>query len=191
MSDTHHVPSPSLLSLEFHAKFFPRLLRSRLSPKKNEPQGTSFSHNMELTAIVMVVVCLALLALGVPMALVQKSLLGWLLAIAGLIGIAYIIFNSTAAQRGQKPTFEKFHIWIFFFFVFLGFSAGLFITAVNHQPHLIVFTAGLLGILPGYVAGILAGLWAQSLGWVSGLLNGLAGLAIFGLVIVDMLMLVS
>ena len=189
MSDTHHVPSPSLSSLEFHTKFFPRLLWSRLSPQKNEPQGTSFSHNMGPT--VMAVACMALLALGTPMGLIQKSILGWILAIAGLIGIAYIIFNSIAAQRGLKPTYEKFHIWIFFFFVFLGFSAGLFITSVNHQPHLIVFTAGLLGILPGYIVGILAGLWSQSLGWVSGLLNGLSGLAIFGLVIVDMLMLVA
>ncbi len=163
MRDNHQVSPPSLLSLEFHSKFFPRLLWSRLSPKKNEPQGVSFSHNMGPTA--MVAACIALLALGAPIALIQKSLLGWVLAIAGLVGIAYIVFNSIAAQRGLKPTFEDFHIWIFFFWVFLGFSGGLFLISPNHQPHLIVFAAGLLGILPGYILGILAGFWAQSLGW--------------------------
>ena len=189
MSDTHPLSPPSLLSLEFHTSFFPRLLWSRLSPKKNEPQGVSFSHNTGLT--VMVVACMALLALGVPMALIQKSIFGWVLLMVGLIGILYIIFNSIADQRDLKPTYEDFHLWIFFFLVLLGFSGGLFFTSVNHQPHLIVFAAGLLGILPGYILGILAGFWAQSLGWVSDLLNGLAGIAIFGLVIVDILMMVA
>src|ERR1700679_75283 len=178
---------PSLLSWEFHSAFFPRLLWSRLSPQENQPQGRSFNHNTGHT--VMVAACMASLAVGVPMAAGPHSLIGWALVAAGLIGIGFILFDSIA--QGDRPTYEDFHIWIFFFFVFLGFSGGLFLTSVNHQPRLIVFAAGLLGILPGYIAGIFAGLWAKILGWVSGLLNGLAGIAIIGLVIVDMLMLVA
>ena len=189
MTSNQSLIPPSFLSWEFHTAFFPRLIWSRLRPKKAGEEGVSFSHNMELT--VMVFVCMALLAFGVPMAVGSKSLLGWALVIVGLIGIGFIIFNSIAAQKGLRSTYEDFHIWIFLFFVFLGFSGGLFLTSVNHQPRLIVFAAGVLGILPGYIAGIPAGLWVQSLGWVSSILNGLAGIAIIGLVIVDMLMLVA
>jgi hypothetical protein len=188
MTGTDFIDPPSILSLKFHSAFFPRLLWSKLSPQKNEPQGTSFNHNMGLT--VMVFASMALLALGVPMALGPNALVGWPLAILGFIGILFVLVNSIAGQKSLKPNYEDFHIWIFFFFVFLGLTGGLFLSSVNHQPRLIVFAIGLLGILPGYIAGILIGLWAQNLGWVSGLLNGLAGIAIIGLVIVDMLMLV-
>jgi len=180
---------PGILSLEFHTRFFPRLLMSRLSPKKYEPQGVSFNHNMGLTLLV--AASFAMLALGVPMALGPNVLIGWVLVIVGLIGLIYILFNSIAAQRGLKPGYDDFHLWIFFFFVLAGFSAGLFLTSTTHQPRLTVLAAGLAGMIPGYLLGILAGLWAQALGWVSDLLNGLAGLALFGLVIVDMLMLVA
>ncbi len=189
MTDTDVIDPPSILSLKFHLHFFPRLLGSKLSPKKNEPQATSFNHNTGLT--VMVAASMALVALGVPMALGPNALIGWVLAVLGLIGILFILVNSIAGQKGLQPNYDDFHIWIFFFFVFLGFSGGLFLTSVNHQPRLIVFAAGVLGILPGYAAGILAGLWAQLLGWVSGLLNGLAGVSIIGLVLIDLLMLIA
>lgn len=189
MSNTNPIIPPSILSWEFHAVFFPGLLRSRLSPKKNEPQGTSFNHNMGLTA--MVAASMALVALGLPIALGPNAIIGWPLAILGFIGILFILVNSIAGQNGLKPNYGDFHIWIFFFLVFLGFSGGLFLASANHQPRLLVFATGVLGILPGYAAGILAGLWAQLLGWVSGLLNGLAGIAIVGLVLVDLLMLVA
>jgi hypothetical protein len=183
------APPPRILSWEFHARFFPSLLWSRLSPKENRPQGVSFNHNLGLTLLT--AASMALVALGAPMASGPNHLVGWIIAAVGLAGTLYILLNSILGQRGLKPSYDDFHIWIFFFFVFLGLSGGLFLTSVNHQPRLMVLAAGVLGILPGYMAGILAGFWAQALGWISGLLDGLAGLAIFGLVIVNLLMLVA
>ena len=51
--------------------------------------------------------------------------------------------------------------------------------------------AAAVGLIGGYVAGIAAGRWAQTLGWVSRLLDGFAGLAIIGLLVADMLLLVE
>ena len=77
----------------------------------------------------------------------------------GLAGLLYLLVNSVAGQKGLRPTNEDFHLWIFFFF--LGMSAGLALAALSHKPRLMVFAAGLLGLLPGW---ILAEFWAQSLG---------------------------
>ena len=189
MNNTDPMVPPSMLSWEFHARFFPGLLWARLSPKKDVPQGRSFNHDMGLT--VMTVACVALLAVGVPLAAGPNALLGWPLLVLGLGGLLYLLVNSLAGQKGLQPTYEDFHLWIFFFVLLLGMSGGLFLTAVDHRPRLVVLAAGLGGLLPGYLAGIMAGLWAQRLGWIADLLNGLAGLAIFGLLIVDMLMLVA
>ncbi len=189
MAKTDFNDPPSLLSLQFHSDFFPRLLGSKLSPNKKEPPETSFNHNLGRT--VMVFASMALLAFGVPLALGPNAMIGWPLVILGMIGILFILVDSIAGQKGLKPNFGDFHVWIFFFFVFLGFSGGLFLASVNHQPRPLVFAAGVLGIPPGYAAGIPAGLWSQNLGWVSGLLNGLAGAALIGLVVVDWLMLIA
>ena len=189
MNSADHVTPPSMLTWEFHFNFFPRLLWSKLAPKGATPQGTSFSHNMDLTIVTCV--CMALLAVGAPLAFGPHALLGWPLVALGLIGLVYLLINSIAGQQGLRPSYDEFHLWIFFFFLFLGMSGGLILTAADHQPRPMVLAAGLLGLLPGYLTGLLAGFWAQRLGWISGLLNGLAGMAIFGLIIVDILMLVA
>jgi hypothetical protein len=189
MTSDNQVIIPSLLSLKFHTSFFPRLLWFKLSPKPEEKPRTSFNSNLEL--MVVFFVSLLFLVTGTAMVLGKNFLLGSPLAILGLAGTAYILFSSWAAQRGTKPTYDNFLIWIFFFLAFLGLTVGLFFTSVNHYSHLIVLSVGVLGLLVGYFVGIFGGLYLQSLGWVSGLLNGLAGPAIIGLIIVDMLFLVA
>src|SRR5271170_7035857 len=148
MNHNDRTIPPSILSWEFHTSFFPRLLWSRLNPKKDSEEGTSFNHNMGLT--VSVALFLGLGAIGFPMIIGGHPFVGWALAILGLAGILFIFINSIAAQPGLRPTYEDFHLWTFFFLVCLGFTGGLFLGSVNHEPHLFVLAAGLLGILPGY-----------------------------------------
>jgi len=189
MARTNGEISPKILSWKFHTSFFPRLLWSKLNPKPEENPRASFNSGLEMTVVFFV--SLLLLGAGTAMVLEKNFLLGSPLTILGLAGTAYIFFSSWAAQRGIKPSYDAFLIWIFLFLVFLGLTIGLFLTSVNHDSHFIVLSAGALGLLIGYFAGIFGGLWLQSLGWVSGLLNGLAGPAIIGLIIVDMLFLVA
>lgn len=187
MTDTDCVIPPSILSREFHTAFFPRLLWSRLLPQKKENEGTSFNSNMELTVVLFV--CLILFALGALMAVERNSLVGWTLGAVGIAGILFIFISSVVAQRGTRPTYDSFLVGIFFFFVFLGLTVGLFLGAVNHYSRGVVISAGTLGLLAGYITGIFGGLWAQYLGWISGLVNGFAGLAIIGMFILDLILL--
>jgi hypothetical protein len=180
---------PSFLSWNFHTVFFPRLLCSRLRGMKKEGGAVSFGGHMELTVVLFV--CLAALAFGARMAVGRNSLAGWILVTVGAAGSLFIFVSSVVARRGARLTYDGFLIWIFFFFVFLGLTAGLYWGLVNHFSRGVGIGADALGLMGGYVAGIGMGRWAQNLGWVSRLLDGFAGLAIIGLLVADMLLLVE
>jgi hypothetical protein len=183
---TDNPSPPSILSGEFHAKFFPQLLSSRLRLKKRNDEGTSFSHNMDFT--IMFAVCLVLAAIGLPSALARGSLVGWILSIMGILGILAFFTFSVLSQLDTRPTYDRFLVGIFFFFVFLGITAGIFVGTLNHSLFLGILCSA-VGLLIGYVVGIFAGLWFQYLGWLAALVNMLAGLGIIGMITVDLVLL--
>jgi hypothetical protein len=180
---------PGILSRDFHFGFLPRLLRSRLDPGKAKGGGTSFGSGPELT--VALFVSLVLGALGAPMAAGGHPVAGWILCGAGLAGILFILLHSIRSQRGSRPSYDGFLAWIFLFFALGGPSAGWFWASVHHFPRAAGAGTAVLGFALGYAVGIAAGFWTQAIGWVSGLLNGLAGLAIVGILVVDVLLLVA
>ncbi len=164
---------PRFLSLEFHTKFFPQLLRDRLRRKKKEGQGTSFTSTMEL--IIVLAVCLILAVIGIP-ALTRGSIVGWILSILGVGGLLALFVLSVGAQWGNKPTYDDFLTGIFFLFVSLGIFAGIPVGMGNHSAWLGVLVS-LMGLLGGYALGIVAGMQFQHLGWIAVILNMLAGFA--------------
>jgi hypothetical protein len=178
------ITYPKFLSLEFHTRFFPALLSGRLRPKERE--GTRFVSSHAL--VIALVLCLILVVIGVPYAVSHRSLIGWLIGGIGLAGILALIVNSVLSRRGEPPSYDRFLFGIFFFFVALGLTSGVFIGTLEHS-----IMRGLLisaaGFIAGYVAGIFAGLWLQRLGWMANVLNALAGLAIFGMLFVDLVLL--
>jgi hypothetical protein len=183
---TGNVIPPGILSFEFHTKFFPRLLWSRLGPNKKEVQGAGFNHNMEFT--VMLVLCVILAAIGLPSALNRGSVLGWILGILGLGGVLAILISSIVSRLGARPSYEEFLIWIFLFFVFLGLTAGIYAGKLGHSLSLGLLS-GILGVSFGYVFGIFAGLWFQYLGWIAPIVDMFSGLAIIGMITVDLVLL--
>ena len=70
----------------------------------------------------------------------------------------------------------------------LAVSAGTFVGTVGHSL-LSGLLVGLGGLFAGYPLGILAGLWLQYLGWLSEMVNGLAWLAVIGMLLVDLVFL--
>ncbi len=58
---------PKFLSLEFHTRFFPRVLRDRLYRKEKGSEGTSFTSVMEM--MIGLAVCVILAIIGLPFAL--------------------------------------------------------------------------------------------------------------------------
>jgi hypothetical protein len=182
MTEQNNIPK--FFSLEFHIRFFPRMLWSRLQPKK-EAEGTRFSHDMEF--IILLALCLFLAAMGIPMA-IKGSWLGWLLGILGIGGILAFIVFCILSEVGTRPSYDRFLIWSFLFFVFLGVSSGMLIGKEQHSLLLGLFSS-VSGFFLGYLIGIFAGLWLQYLGWFASIINMLCGFAIFLTVVVDLVLL--
>lgn len=175
---------PTFLSFEFHTRFFPALLWRGMRPR--ERGGTSFTSTGVFP--ILLVFCLILLLSGIPYALAHKSIIGWVLGGIGVAGMVFLFINSITSGINSPPTYDGFLKGIFFFFVTLGISAGVFVGTLNHSLTLgIPACAG--GFVAGYLLGIPAGLWLQYLEWVAALLNMLAGLFVLGMFVVDIVLL--
>lgn len=174
---------PRFLSIEFHVRFFPGLIWSRL--RQAERTGTGFSSIFEI--YVAFAICVILVAIGIPGALSHKSVTGWLIGGIGLAGILALLANSIFSHK-DAPSYDRFLTGVFFFFLALGMTAGVLAGKLNHSLSLGLFS-GSGALVAGYLLGIPAGLWLQRLGWFSGVVNGLAWLATFGMLFVDMVLL--
>jgi hypothetical protein len=173
------------LSLAFHTRFFPGVLLKHLRPKGRAGSGFfTFDH------YVMLAVCLFLVIIATPKAGYQRSIVGWILFGFGMLGFVFLIVQSIAAQWRQRPSYDSFLAGFFFLFITLGLSAGIY--AGTHQHSLALgLLAGAAGLISGYLLGIFAGFQFQRLGWLSVLLNLLAGVAIFGMLIFDLMLLLG
>ncbi len=175
--------APEFFSLEFHARFLPSLLWSRLRPR--ERSRTGFAPGVDFI-ITFFVFCI-LIAIGIPYAIANKSILGWVTGGIGAAGILALLVRSVASSEGP-PSYDDFLIGVFSFFVVLGVTAGIFVGTLEHSLRLGLMV-GLGGLIAGYLLGILAGLWLQYLGWIALLVNGLAGLFVVGMILVDLVLL--
>jgi hypothetical protein len=179
---TMMAPGCRIFSVEFHTRFFPELLWSRLRPK--ERQGTSF---VPFESYIAVAFCLVLAGVGIPSAITHHSVLGWIAAGAGLVGLL-ILSVASIWSRKWSPSYDGFLFGVFFFLVVLGVTAGIFAGTLEHS-----FSLGLMGgaagLVLGYVVGIFAGFWFQCLGLLAVVLNFLAGVAVIGMIVLDLVLL--
>jgi hypothetical protein len=176
--------APRLLSLEFHAHYLPALLRGRL--RFRERAGTGFSSTFEFH--VMFVICVILAVIGIPVGLSHRSIVGLVVGGIGAAGVLALFIISIVSRGIEPPTYDCFLIGVFFFFVALGISAGVFVGTLGHSL-MLGLLSGSAGLLAGYLLGILAGLWLQYLGWLSGIVDLLAGLAVIGMLCADLVLL--
>ena len=176
---------PKLLSIEFHTQFFPAFLWNRLRPKQRTGSGFNSSFELYIT----LAVCIILVVIGLPSALSRGSIAGWIMSGIGAAGILTMIINSIASSWGKVPSYDDFLVGFFFFFVTLGLTAGIFISTLNHYPFFQSLLISAAGLILGYVLGILAGLGLQYLGWMAAILDALAGLMVFGMLMLDLVLL--
>jgi len=169
--------------MRFHTRFFPALVSERL---RGGEERRGFHSILELHLAL--VACLILLAVGVPLLVAHRSLLGVLLAGPGGLGFAALVVHSLASRSGERVSFEGFLVAPFLFFLTLGPSVGLLVGTLNHAP-LWGAVLALTGLVLGYAVGILAGLGVQALGWMAAAVCGLAWLALLGLLFMDLIFL--
>ncbi|MGA2224409.1 MAG: hypothetical protein ABSH41_08215 [Syntrophobacteraceae bacterium] len=173
------------LSVEFHTRFFPAFLWGRLRHKQRA--GSGFNSFFELYLVL--TICVVLVAIGVPAALSHRPIAGWVISGIGAAGILAMLINSILSRRGEPPSYDDFLVGFFFFFLVFGLSAGVFIGALEHYPLFQCLLIGAAGLLAGYAMGILAGLGLQYIGWLAAVLDPLAGLMVFGMLVVDLVLL--
>ena len=176
---------PRFLSLEFHIKFFPDVLRRRLRGKGKE-EGVSFTSTLEST--ILLAVCVVLALVGLPSALTRGSIVGYVLSILGVGGTAALFVLSVASHWGSPPEYDRFAAGVFFFFVALGIFVGIPVGLSNHS-FLFGACVSLAGLVAGYLLGLFSGRQVQCLGWISAIVDMLAGLAAVGLMGAALIML--
>ena len=176
---------PKFLSLQFHTRFFPALLWRRLRFGKST--GSGFSSSMELYLVL--AGCGALIAIGVPAALLHGSIAGWIAGALGAAGILAMLVRSIASCRGETPSWDGFLAGCFSFLVTAGTSVAVFLGTLEHYTLYQALSAGGAGLIAGYLLGMVAGLVLQYLGWLSVLLDRLAGLAVIGMLVLDLVLL--
>jgi len=178
------MDSPKFISFDFHVRYFPELLRTRL--RMNERPGTGFTSTLEQH--IAFAICIILLGFGVPVAASSGSLIGWIAGGIGAIGATALVIHSVLSHKGVQVSYDGFLTGVFFFFVILGISSGIFIGTLKHSL-VLGLLAGFTGLLSGYLLGIMVGLFLQHLGWVSSIISGLAGIAALGMLAVDLVLL--
>jgi len=176
-------PRPGFLSLEFHTLFFPRVLLNRLRPRVRA--GSGF---FTFDRYVMLAICLFLIVVATPRVGYHRSTVGWIMFAMGLLGLVALLIQSIASQWNERLSYDSFLIGFFSLFITLGLTTGIYAGTQKHSLALGLL-AGAAGLLAGYLLGIFAGLQFQRLGWLAGLLNMLAGIAIIGLLIFDAVLL--
>lgn len=181
-------PQPSLLSWSFHSRFFPSLLYSRFFPKE-KPVESPFAGHAKMELSILLAVSLVAGISGYAAALGKGSVIGWIFALAGTGGVLFLFVHGIRSHAGIKPSFDDFRTGVFFFLLLLGFTAGLGTGHAYKTTYGVRLLCGLAGAVAGYILGILGGLWVQRLGWLSEVLNYLAGIALIGMVIVDIILL--
>ena len=177
---------PKFLSVEFHTRFFPSLLWGRLCPKQQQTRS-GFNSCFELYLIL--AGCAVLVAVGVAAALSHESIAGWIASVLGAAGILAVLVNSISSRLGEPPTWNDFLVGIFFFFIFLGLTIGIFVSTLEHFHLFLNLATCAAGLVAGYVLGLFAGFGLQYLGWLASVLNQVAGLTVIGMLVLDLVLL--
>jgi len=149
---------PRFLSWAFHFIFFPKFLAGRARAvwrrlrSRPEPR-TGFGPPIEFTIVP--VACVAVIGFAMPSIIGRRSIGGMIAAGLAAACIAGLAGWNLYATRGERASFENFHVPTFALLLALGLAWGGYRGGVAW--------AVLWGAV-GYVAGIAAGLYEQKLG---------------------------
>lgn len=178
----YETPWRKLLSPAFHKAVFLPFLLQRLKPKKE----TAVGFGLPFENTILAGITMGLMLIGF---INYESIFGLSAGILGLCGFVPLLVSSirNRIESGEKPSLEDFRVSPFLFSVLLGITAGLLLAVGQPSPWLKILGAT-GGFLVGYFVGILAGFWAQSLGWMSGIIEVLLWPAMMGMVIVSIIL---
>ncbi|MBM3250376.1 MAG: hypothetical protein FJZ09_06010 [Candidatus Omnitrophica bacterium] len=163
---------PGILSLRFHIKFFPEVLRRCFLRRKSKGQEyqSPFANHFPIEFTLAIIFCVVLLVAGLPGLIGKRSLISGAMSLLGAGGLIAMLVssirseNKNRAELGGRYTFDYFVTGVFLFFLLLGLSAGISLGYLKGSPAQMVLY-GLTGIAAGYIVGLFAGIGINYLGW--------------------------
>jgi hypothetical protein len=178
---------PHFLSLDFHIRFFPAVVWRQVRPSRTTE--SPFAHHLPIEYPLMLALSLMLAFFGVSSLVLRHSVIGGIVGTLGISGTVALVGQSIWAERGTPLTFEAFRVMVFLFFTILGLTLGSLAGWSASHSRAIEASGAVVGLLAGYALGVAAGLWVQRLGWVAAWFELAAGLAVVGVVVVDLALL--
>jgi len=174
-----------LFSPAFHKTVFLPFLFQRLRPKK-EKRKTSFGGGLPYEYTILAGVTMWLMVIGF---INYQSIIGMTAGVFGVCGFVPLLVSSirSRVKCGQKPLLEDFRVSPFLFMVLFGLTAGLLPVVDQHSIWFKILGAT-GGLMIGYFVGILSGLWIQSLGWMSSVIEVVLWPAMVGMIIVSIIL---
>lgn len=177
------TPAPSMLSTQFHLRFFPALLKSRFGNNVAASRTTFVSSTFTQSMVVL----FGAIAAGSVGAALHPSMTGWLLMGLAAAAVLFVLVTSILEVRDIAPSFEGFLFPLFFFCLALGLAAGA-LTGLR-EPTPLRLVHGCAGVALGYWVGLLVGVHGQRLGFFAILLYPFAIAGAGGALIVAILLL--
>lgn len=180
--------SPNLLSMAFHRDFFLPFIITSLNRRK-AGTTTHFADYFPFEYIVLFIIAMAGVMTGISSYLSNGSTVGGIVGLLASAGFAVLITFSVRSRTEKNVTWKRFMITTFMFFMLLGLTIGLFAGMAIWKSFIAKMILGTVGLAAGYLAGIMAGLYMQYLGWIGDLINLLLVPIMIGLIIVDIIFL--
>ena len=173
-----------LFSLTFHRSVFLPLLFRKFKLQKDEDGPSLGGVPFEYTI-------LAFLFIGGMVAgfMNSRTIIGLIAGIGCFLGFFALLVAGIRSQiqSDQRPTWENFRLTPFLFLILSGISVGLVLTEGSAGTGMKIVGVT-LGMGMGYLLGIPAGLWIQSLGWMSAIIEVALWPVMVGLAVVSLLM---
>jgi hypothetical protein len=157
-------PGFSFFSPTFHTAFFLPLLFRKLKPQKNAGPHSFAEKPFEYT--ILPGIAIACMVFGLTN---YQSMIGLVIGIPGAGGFFMMLLSSIRSRIKihQKMTWEDFRPLPFLFLVLAGFTISLVYTGgIAGAGVGVKITGAAVGLLIGYMSGIPAGFWFQSIGWM-------------------------
>ena len=174
-----------IFSLTFHKTVFLPLLLRKLKPIKDEEHS-----NLEIPFEYTILAVSSLFSMVVGL-INYQAIIGLIIGLLGATVFFSLLISSIRShlQTNQKPTWEGFRLSPFLFLILLGITIGLVLSA--GAGVVIKIMGASCGLIIGYLLGIPAGLWIQSLGWIRTIIEVALVPVIIGLFGVSILMAIA
>jgi len=179
----------ALFTIAFHRDFFLPFIFRVFNTRKSETR-THFADYFPFEYVVLFIITMAAVVTGIYAYLSEGSIFGGITGLLASAGFAALVVFSVRSKSDREILWHRFMVTTFMFFMLAGLSIGLYTGMTVWNSLVAKFVLGTIGLVSGYLAGIIAGLYMQCLGWTGQIVNIIMIPVMIGLGIVDIIIMI-